>query len=143
MKNNKQERTPVIGEIYIMYFCGSGSEQSGWRPGVVFQNNLGNAKSPNIIALPLTTSLKKLTMPTHVLLKAAETGLRYDSMVLCENTEKMSKDKMGGYLTTLSEEQMSEIAKANLLATSAISFLDKETLINIWRKSLELNNCFA
>ena len=143
MRKNKQERTPVIGEIYIMYFCGSGSEQSGWRPGVVFQNNLGNAKSPNIIALPLTTSLKKLTMPTHVLLKAEETGLKYDSMVLCENPEKMSKEKMGGYLTKLTESQMSEVVKANLLATSAIAILDEETLISIWKKSAELNNCFA
>ena len=64
---------------------------SGWRPGVVFQNNIGNAKSPNIIALPLTTCLKKLNMPTHVLVRADESGLKKDSMVLCENPERMSR----------------------------------------------------
>ena len=41
---------PVIGDVYLMKFDGTGSEQSGWRPGVVFQNNVGNSHSPNIIA---------------------------------------------------------------------------------------------
>lgn len=59
MCNTQEEKYPRIGEVYNMYFNGTGSEQSGWRPGVVFQNNIGNSKSPNIIALPLTSSLKK------------------------------------------------------------------------------------
>lgn len=138
-KTNTNERTPLIGEVYLMRFCGSGSEQSGIRPGVVFQNNVGNKNSPNIIALPLTTSLKKLGMPTHVLLKASDTGLRKDSMVICENPEKMSKEKIGRYITTLSKEQMKDVAKANLMATAAISFLDRKTLVGIWEKSILLN----
>lgn len=89
---NHKERVPQIGEVYLMKFGGSGSEQSGWRPGVVFQNNMGNAYSPNIIALPLTSSLKKTNQPTHVIIKAADSGLRRDSMVLCENPERMSKE---------------------------------------------------
>lgn len=132
-------RSPIIGEIYEMYFCGSGSEQSGWRPGVVFQNNLGNAKSPNLIALPITSSLKKLNMPTHVFLKASSIGLRFDSMVICENPEKMSKEKVGKYITTLNKDQMKEVVEASLIATSAISFLDEKTLISIWKKSIQLN----
>ena len=138
----KEERVPRIGEVYNMYFNGTGSEQSGWRPGVVFQNNIGNTNSPNIIALPLTTSLKKLYMPTHVLIKAADTGLKRDSMVICENPEKMSKDKMGKYITTLSQDYMKYIAAANLIATSATSFLDKDALISLWEKSVRMN-CIA
>ncbi len=123
-----------------MYFEGNGSEQSGWRPGVVFQNNLGNKNSPNVIALPLTTSLKKLNMPTHVLLMSEDTGLRKNSLVLCENPQRMSKDNIGIYITTLSDDYMKEIAKANLIATSAISFLDEETLCKVWRKAVSINN---
>lgn len=136
------ERVPRIGDVYNMFFDGTGSEQSGWRPGVVFQNNIGNANSPNIIALPLTSSLKKLYMPTHVLVKAANTGLRKDSMVICENPEKMSKEKVGKYITTLPECYMKDIAIANLIATSAISFLDKESLILVWEKTVRMN-CVA
>lgn len=133
------EKSPRIGEVYNMYFDGTGSEQSGWRPGVVFQNNIGNTNSPNIIALPLTSSLKKLYMPTHVLIKADDTGLRKDSMVICENPEKMSKEKVGKFITMLPEHYMKSIAMANLIATSAISFLDKDSLLFIWEKAVKMN----
>lgn len=120
MSNQSNERIPQIGDIYAMKFGGSGNEQSGWRPGLVFQNNVGNAHSPNIIALPLTSSIKKTNQPTHVVLRAADTGLRKDSMVLCENPERMSKERIGTYITSLSDEYMRQIAEASLLSSSVI-----------------------
>lgn len=133
---------PVIGDVYLMKFDGTGSEQSGWRPGVVFQNNVGNSHSPNIIALPLTSSIKKVNQPTHVMVYASDTGLRKDSMVLCENPEKMSKSKIGKFITRLSDEYMKQIACAHLMAVSAVSFLTQEDLINVWKKSIQFN-CVA
>lgn len=133
------DRDIRIGEVYNMCFSGSDSEQSGWRPGVVFQNNVGNEKSPNIIALPMTSSLKKLWMPTHVLVSSSDTGLRRDSVVICENPERMSKTKVGKYITKLSADYMKDIAIASLIATSAISFIDKESLIQTWERAINLN----
>ena len=135
----KNERIPKIGDIYLMKFEGNDSEQNGWRPGLVFQNNTGNTHSPNIIAIPLTCALKKTNQPTHVFLSAEETGLRKDSMALCENPERMSKIKLGRYLTTLSDDYMKKIAEASLLATSAIAFLDLTVLMTVWKKASELN----
>lgn len=123
-----------------MKFSGSGNEQNGWRPGLVFQNNMGNAHSPNIIALPLTSSIKKTGQPTHVIVRAADSGLRKDSMVLCENPERMSKERVGRYITTLSDEYMKQIAEANLLATGAIAYLDVEALLLIWKRAMALNS---
>lgn len=123
-----------------MYFDGSGSEQRGWRPGVVFQNNTGNRFSPNIIALPLTSCIKKRNQPTHVFLDSRNTGLRRDSLVLCENPERMSKEKIGDYITTLSGEYMEQIATAGLLASSVISFLTEKKLMEIWRLANSLNS---
>lgn len=131
--------TPQIGEIYLMNFSGDGCEQSGLRPGLVFQNNTGNIYSPNIIALPITSSLKKAGQPTHVVLYSADTGLKRDSMVLCENPERLSKAKIGRYITKLSEKYMRQIAEASLLATSAISYLDVDLLHSIWKKASDLN----
>lgn len=136
---NNAERQPQIGDIYLMYFGGSGNEQRGWRPGLVFQNNLGNLHSPNIIALPLTSSIKKSNQPTHVVIPAEGTGLAKDSMVLCENPERMSKDRLGNYLTTIPAQYMSKVAIANLLASSAISFIDPDVLLSVWQKALALN----
>jgi mRNA interferase MazF len=137
--NKINDRTPQIGDIYLMNFGGNGSEQSGLRPGVVFQNNVGNANSPNIIALPITSAIKKMGQPTHVPLKASDTGLRMDSIVLCENPERMSKEKLGKFIGSLSDDYMKQITEANLLATSAIAFLDVESLVAIWRKAFALN----
>lgn len=132
-------QNPQIGDVYLMRFGGCGNEQKGWRPGLVFQNNLGNQYSPNIIALPLTSAVKKMNQPTHVMIPSKGTGLERDSMVLCENPERMSKERLGTYLTTIPKEYMSQIAVANLLATSAISFIEPELLMSIWQKATTLN----
>ena len=136
-------RIPQIGDVYLMSFGGCGNEQRGWRPGLVFQNNLGNRYSPNIIALPLTCSLKKCNQPTHVIIPSQGTGLARDSMVLCENPERMSKERLGNYITSIPEEYMTQIAVANLLATSAISFIEPDTLMSIWLQAASLNAVVA
>ena len=39
--------------------------------------------------------MKKQNQPTHVILPAEDTGLEYDSMVLCENPQPLPKDRIG------------------------------------------------
>ena len=130
---------PKIGEIYMMQFSGEKHEQSGTRPGLIIQNNTGNKFSPNVIALPLTTVLKKQNMPTHVVVKASVGGLRKDSMVLCEGPERMSKDRVRNYITTLGKHDMAKVAKANLLASAMISFLTLDELVQNWHEAVALN----
>ncbi len=122
-----------------MQFCGADCEQTGWRPGLVFQNNTGNLYSPNIIALPLTTSLKKLGQPTHVFLPSEKTGLKRDSIVLCENPERMSKCRIGSYITTLSPEILSKVAEAYLLASCAIALVSPAALLELQKRAVILN----
>ncbi len=131
---------PKIGEIYMMKFTGHGSAQAGWRPGVIFQNNIGNRYSPNVIALPLTSSLKKLGQPTHIVIRASDSGLRQDSMVLCENPVIISKENLGVYITRLSDEYMRRITIGYLLASSAISYLDSNSLLDVWRNAAVMND---
>lgn len=137
--NNYNNNTMTIGDVYMMNFTGEANVQQGWRPGVVFQNNTGNRFSPNIVALPLTSSIKKSAQPTHVTLRASDTGLRLDSMVLCENPETISKDRVGKYLTSLSDDHIRQIAVAHILASSAISFLSEDDIIRTWHRATELN----
>lgn len=139
MKVQNGKRVPQIGEVYFMYFDGTNNEQKGGRPGIILQNNMGNVHSPNIIALPITSSIKKVNQPTHVLLRASDTGLRMDSMVLCENPRCMSKDCVGNYITKLPDYYMRQIAEAHLLATAAIAYLDIGALESIRIKALALN----
>lgn len=130
---------PRWGEVYSCKFEGTDSEQNGWRPAVIFQNNVGNSHSPNVIVLPLTSNLKRMDMPTHVVVSAKDTGLRKDSMVICENPVSVSKSKLGSYITKLSREYMTRIAVANLLATSALEVIDQESFHEVKRKSAKLS----
>ncbi len=131
--------TPMIGEVYMMQFEGSMCKQNGWRPGVVLQNNVGNIYSPNVIDLPLTSVIKKISQPTHVVLFAADTGLRTDGMVLCENPETVPKERVGKFVTKLSDEYMRKIARASLVATAAIAYLSLDELDVVLQTSIKLN----
>ena len=139
MVGQNKTRVPQIGEVYYMRFGGTGSEQEGFRPGLVFQNNMGNAHSPNIIALPMTSVMKKLGQPTHVFVNGKEAGLKKNSLVLCENPECMSKERIGGYITKLPDKYMKQIATASLLASSVIAYLDVDALVKAWQKAVRLN----
>lgn len=139
MQRREERRTPKLGEVYTVEFTGTGSEQLGRRPAVVFQNNVGNLYSPNVIVLPMTSSLKKLGQPTHVLLRAEEVGLRMDSVVLCENPVTVSKSKVGGYITTIPREQMRQIAIGCMVATSATLFLNDQDFVVTQRHCEALN----
>ena len=136
----ENSRQPMIGEVYTVEFTGTCSEQLGKRPAIIFQNNLGNLYSPNVIVLPLTSSLKKMSQPTHVLLKADDTGLRIDSVVICENPVTVSKSKVGSYITTVPNDLMREVAIGYVLATSAAAFLDDDDFQKAHEKSIALNS---
>ena len=55
------------GEIYYADLSPVvGSEQGGYRPVVVLQNNKGNRYSTTIIVAPISSRLTKNPLPTHV-----------------------------------------------------------------------------
>lgn len=141
MNGNTRDRrdVPAFGDIYLMRFDGTGSEQNGVRPGVVFQNNVGNVYSPNIIALPITSAIKKTGQPTHVVVYAKDSDLLKDSMVLCENPEKMSKTKLIKKIGHLSDAYMRKVCIANAIATGVLSFLSMEDVMAVWEKSVQMN----
>ena len=129
---------PKIGEVYQIKFDGNGSVQHGWRPGVIIQNDIGNQFSPNIIAIPLTSKHKSRNQPTHVCIPAKETGLKVDSMALCENPETVSKAAIGKYITRIPSYYMAEVAKALMFSMPLISYLNQDEVHTIWFKTSEL-----
>ena len=132
---------PKIGEVYQIYFDGYGSVQTGWRPGIIIQNNIGNKYSPNVIAIPLTSAIKNLNQPTHVFLSSKETGLKLDSIALCENPETVSKEMVGKYITTVPLNLMNRIAIAIIRSIPVISFLNFDEVADIWSKTSKNSVC--
>lgn len=79
------------GEIYLCNLGNTkGSVQSGVRPVLVIQNNIGNKHSPTIVVATITSALKKLNQPTHILLDTT-CGLNEMSMVMLEQVKTIDK----------------------------------------------------
>ena len=133
-----KNRHPKIGDVYMMDFYGRGSAQRGMRPGIVIQNNIGNKNSPNVVALPLTSSLKNLHQPTHVVLPADKTGLKTDSMVICECPTSIPKESIKTLITQIPDQYMREIAKAFLIEHPMLCYLSDEDVSDVQMESHSL-----
>lgn len=72
---------------------GIGSEQNGVRPAVVVQNDMGNKYSTTTLVCPLTSKEKK-KMPTHVEITPADCSVNEKSIVLCEQSRVIDKQRM-------------------------------------------------
>lgn len=60
------EHTYLRGDIfYAVLGEGIGSEQSGYRPVVIIQNNIGNKYSPTVIVAAITSRKMNRDQPTH------------------------------------------------------------------------------
>ncbi len=87
-----------------------GSEQSGIRPVVVIQNDIGNEHGPTTIIAPISTK-KNIELPSHVLVKQFDT-IRPNSIVMLEQIRVIDKKRLKGYVGTIKNEQLKEIDNA-------------------------------
>lgn len=77
--------------------------QSGRRPLLVVQNNIGNKRSPSILVVPITSQRKK-PMPTHFTIKLGK-----KSIVLCEQITTIAKTKVYEEIYVLDEEELKQL----------------------------------
>lgn len=94
-----------------------GSEQGGFRPCMILQNDVGNAHSGTTIVAPLTTSTTKAILPTHVAISKGNGNLPADSTILCEQLKVIDKKRLVEYIGTAGE---GVIHKVNIAAKVAI-----------------------
>ncbi len=58
------------GEIYYADLSPViGSEQGGYRPVLILQNNKGNKYSTTVIVAPISSRMTKNDLPTHVIIE--------------------------------------------------------------------------
>ena len=89
-----------------------GSEQGGVRPVLIVQNEIGNRHSPTVIAAAITSRLDKARLPTHINIRAADTGLAKDSVVLLEQIRTLDKRRLREHMGHLDENQMAQVDDA-------------------------------
>ena len=89
-----------------------GSEQGGVRPVLIVQNEIGNRHSPTVIAAAITSRLDKARLPTHINIRAADTGLAKDSVVLLEQIRTIDKRRLKERMGELDAPAMSQVNNA-------------------------------
>ena len=99
------------GDIYFIRLGSStGSEQSGTRPAVILQNDVGNTYSPTLIVATLTSKTEKKAMqPTHCLV--VPEGLE-PSIVQAEQIFTIDKSRVQNFAGHLTPEEMSRVDDA-------------------------------
>lgn len=74
---------------------------------VIVSRDALNLNAPIVIVAPMTSrENKKRIYPTHVELRAAETGLAKDSVVLCEQVRAVSKIRLSKRVGAVSATKM-------------------------------------
>ena len=89
-----------------------GSEQGGVRPVLIVQNDVGNKYSPTVIAAAITSQQDKSSLPTHIALSAAGSGLAKDSIVLLEQVRTIDKTRLKEKMGTLDNKAMNRVNRA-------------------------------
>lgn len=114
-------RTYLRGDMYYADLGrGIGSEQEGYRPVLILQNNTGNKYSPTVIVAAISSKVDaKAKLPTHYLLQA-ENGLELPSLVLLEQLRTIDKKRLGAYIGHLEEKHIRKINHALAVSVGLI-----------------------
>ncbi len=88
--------------------------QGGIRPVLVMQNDIGNKYSPTTIIVPLTSEIKKESLPTHMIVMPEDApGLEINSMALCEQILTIDKRKIKNRIGKVKNDRlMKDISRA-------------------------------
>ncbi len=99
-----------------------GSEQGGFRPVLIIQNNIGNRFSPTVIIAAITAQIQKAKLPTHVEIGASDYGLERDSVVLLEQIRTIDKQRLTEKITHLDDELMQKVNEGLQISLGLIDF---------------------
>lgn len=101
----------IRGEIYYADLSPVvGSEQGGYRPVLVLQNNKGNKFSTTIIVAPISSKMTKNPLPTHVMVE--NECLEKKSVVLLEQIRTIDKQRVREKVGEVNKRVMIEVDQA-------------------------------
>ena len=114
---------PKIPKQYEIWFAELGNHygtcvQSGNRPVLILTNDIANRYSQTFTVIPLTSKMKKLDLPTHIVLTEAHCEMLRaerleDSILLVEQITTIDQSALFGRLCrVISAEKKQEIEQA-------------------------------
>ena len=118
LPQRRENRILKRGDIYYDDLCGLeqslGSEQTGRRPVLIIQNDVGNIYSPTTIVAILTTKIKR-NLPTHVVIRGFS-GLSQTSAVCLEQIKTIDKSRLENYCGNIGNTMRREIEQAMFIS---------------------------
>jgi mRNA interferase MazF len=86
-----------------------GSEQAGIRPVLIFQNDAINRFTTTMLAIPLTTNLRRAALPSCVRVSKGEGGLAEDSVLLCHQLRVLDISRLQRRLGKVSPQTVAAV----------------------------------
>jgi mRNA interferase MazF len=93
-----------------------GSEQAGRRPVLIFQNDAITGFTTTVVAIPLTTNLRRAALPSCVQVAQGEGGLASDSVILCHQLRALDKSRLLHKIGTVSPQTVTAVETCVLFA---------------------------
>ena len=98
------------GEIWLADLDPArGSEQAGTRPVLTLQHDAISKFTTTVLTIPLTTNLRRASLPSCVLLAKGEGGLSSDSVVLCHQMRVLDKTRLRHRLGKLGAQTLAAV----------------------------------
>lgn len=114
-------RTYKRGDIYFADLGqGVGSEQMGYRPVVIIQNDIGNKHSPTVVVAAITSKVDaRAKQPTHCFI-GTDYGLELSSVILLEQIRTLDKKRLEKFAGSLQEKHLRELNRALAISIGLI-----------------------
>ena len=124
-------RTYSRGDLYYADLgSGIGSEQGGYRPVLIIQNNTGNKYSPTVIVAAVTSKVGiKTKLPTHFFLNAGSGGLEESSLVLLEQLRTVDKSRLTDFIGRLNSRQLSGVNHALAISIGLLEKIQEKMIL--------------
>ena len=115
LENPRPWVTGPLPRRYEIWFADLGdhygtSVQSGNRPVLIISNDVGNQYSQTLTVIPLTTKLKRMDMPTHIILTEEDCCMfrpqtLQDSVLLAEQITTIAKSALCSRLCRVTSKE--------------------------------------
>jgi len=110
------------GDIWLAELdLSRGSEQAGIRPVIVFQNELINVFTTTILAIPLTTNLRRASLPSCLQIFKGEDEIASDSVALCHQLRVLDKTRLQRKLGSLTPKTITALETCVLFTLGIIT----------------------
>ena len=102
------------GDVVLVLYPFASGHGASRRPALIVQNNRDNRRLDNTIIAQITTNIRHVNEPTHLLIpwgtpEGQQAGLLHDSVVSCNNLATVHEDRIPRVIGHLPEAIMYRI----------------------------------